>query len=219
MDFIKGDYDGKNDEKQVYLEDLKQIILNSGIPLEGNCFYHHNTFSLYPELYPKQLNLFWCGKQSKTRIGEIGFNGGHSTMLLLLGKDNTPVDFTVFDIGYHAYTKPCFEYIQSKFPHVRFEYIEGDSTVVMPEWIDQHPDLVGTYDVIHVDGGHGEHCISNDMKNTDRLVKKGGIVIVDDTYFPEINKYVDLYIASGNYVELQLLPTVGYTHRIIRRIK
>ena len=28
------------------------------------------------------------------------------------------------------------------------------------------------YVIVHVDGGHSNHCISNDMKNTDLLVKK-----------------------------------------------
>jgi len=220
MDFIKSEFDSKNDKMQVYLEGLKNIVLNNNNGyLEGNCFYHHTTLIEYPELYTKQLNLFWCGKQAVTNICEIGFNAGHSTMLMLLGRDKSPLNFTIFDIGHHRYTKPSIEYIQSQFSNVNFEYVEGDSTIVMPEWINNHKELIGKYDVVHVDGGHSEHCISNDMKNTDMLVKINGIVIVDDTNSPEINKYVDVYISTGNYVELNLLATHGYQHRIIKRIK
>ena len=89
----------------------------------------------------------------------------------------------------------------------------------MPEWINNHNELIHKYDVVHVDGGHSEHCISNDMKNTDLLVKKDGIVIVDDTNDEIINKYVDMYISSGSYIELDLLSTSGYPHRIIQKIK
>jgi hypothetical protein len=152
-------------------------------------------------------------------ICEIGFNAGHSSMLLLLGRDNSPPNFTIFDIGHHRYTKPSFEYIKSKFSYVNFEYIEGDSTIIMPEWINNHTDLIGKYDLVHVDGGHSEHCIYNDMKNTDLLVKVNGIVIVDDTNNEIINGYVDKYISSGNYVELNVIQTFGYPHRIIRKIK
>lgn len=219
MDFIEPDYKSKHAEKQMYLDDLQDIIVQSNTSLEGNCFYHHETLQLYPALYSKQLNLFWCGKQAGSRICEIGFNAGHSTMLLLLGRDKTPLRFTIFDIGEHSYTKPCVEYIRSKFSHVDFEYVEGDSTRVMPEWIDRYPDVVGTYDVVHVDGGHSEHCISNDMKHTDILVKRNGIVIIDDTNAPEINKYVDSYISTGKYIELNLLPSYGYQHRILRKIQ
>jgi len=219
MDFIKTEYESKNNEKQMHLENLKKIIIQSKVPFEGNCFYYHNTLKIFPELYSKQINLFWCGKQAVENICEIGFNAGHSTMLMLLGRSNTPIKFTIFDIGHHLYTKPSFEYIKSNFSHVNFEYLKGDSTITMPEWINKNHELMYKYDVVHVDGGHSEHCISNDMKNTDLLVKKNGIVIIDDTDGETINKYVDLYISSGNYVELNLLSTYGYPHRIIKKIK
>jgi hypothetical protein len=140
-------------------------------------------------------------------------------MLMLLGRSTTPLNFTIFDIGEHPYTKPTYKYIKSKFSHVNFEYVEGDSTVTMPQWINTHSEMIHKYDVVHVDGGHSDHCISNDMKNTDLLVKINGIVIVDDTNSDVINSYVDKYISSGNYVEINLLQTVGYQHRVIRKIK
>jgi hypothetical protein len=219
---LKNEYNDCGHEKQDYLDDMKKIIIESKTPLEGNSFYIHQSLSLYPDLYTKQLNLFWCGKQGEQgeqkqgkRICEIGFNAGHSTLLMLLGRDKSPVEFTIFDIAEHAYTKPCFEYIQSKFQHVRFEFIEGDSTVSIPKWIEStRPEL---YDLVHVDGGHSEHCINNDMKNADVLVKGGGIVIIDDTNCEHINKCVDSYLSTGNYIELNVLKTKGYPHRIIRK--
>lgn len=210
----KNEYDSC--EKKTYLKDLQKIILESKTPLEGNSFYFHNSLQVYYELYSKQVNLFWCGKQA-TKICEIGFNAGHSVLLMLLGRDKTPIDFTIFDIGQHAYTRPCLEYMKSKFEHVNFEYIEGDSTVVMPTWIANNT-CVGLYDLVHVDGGHSEHCILNDMKNADVLVKGGGIVIVDDTNSAHINKCVDDYISTGNYREINLLKTSGYPHRVIQKI-
>jgi hypothetical protein len=216
---LESEYESKDVEKISYLLDLENIIKNTHTPLEGNCFYYHTTLDVFPELYSKQLNLFWCGKQASENICEIGFNAGHSTMLMLLGRSNTPLNFTIFDIGHHLYTKPCFEYMKSKFSHVNFEYVEGDSTITMPKWIAEHSELMNKYDVVHVDGGHFEHCVSNDMKNADLLVKTNGLIIIDDTNDPTISKYVDSYLSSGVYVEIDVLPTVGYQHRIIRKIK
>jgi len=216
---VKLEYERNNEQKQKYLDGLKEIIVKSNTPLEGNCFYYHESLNPFPELYSKQINLFWCGKQAVSSLCEIGFNAGHSAMLLLLGRDRTPLRFTIFDLGRHAYTKPCVEYIQSKFKTVQCEYVEGDSTIVMPKWICNHTELIGTYDVVHVDGGHTEHCIENDMKNADILVSVNGILIVDDTNQPQINKYVENYISTGNYVEVELLPSYGYPHRIIKKIK
>lgn len=219
MDLVKLEYESKNQEKIVYLNNLKQIIINSNSILEGNCFYYHATLNEFSELYTKQVNLFWCGKQAIENICEIGFNAGHSTMLMLLGRSNTPLNFTIFDIGHHSYTKPSYEYIKSKFSFVNFEYVEGDSTSTVPEWINNHPELMYKYDVIHIDGGHSEHCISNDMKNADLLVKKDGIIIIDDSHCEPINSYINLYLSNGNYCELNLLTTHGYEHRVIKKIK
>ena len=213
---IKNYYENCSRQKLKLLEDIIQIVVDSTCSLEGNAFYVNNSINLYPDLYTKQLNLFWCGQHASTKICEIGFNAGHSSMLMLLGRDKTPIDFTIFDIGHHTYTKPCLQYLQSQFQHVNFEYIEGDSTVTMPKWIEDNQTKLGVYDVVHVDGGHTEHCISNDMKNADLLVKKGGIVIIDDTNYPEINKYVDLYLSNG-YREMDVLKTIGYPHRIIQK--
>jgi hypothetical protein len=215
---LSKEYDSHNDEKEIILNDLKNCIISSNGLLEGNTFYVHLSLKLYPELYKKQVNLFWCGKQASTRICEIGFNAGHSTMLMLLGREKTPLNFTVFDIGEHPYTKNCLEYIKNKFDNVNFEYIEGDSIVTMPKWIKENPSSVNSFDVVHIDGGHSENCIKNDMLNSDLLVKLNGIIIIDDTNMNHINNYVDLYLLSGKYKELDVIKTTGYPHRIIRKI-
>ena len=211
------EYSSYSEERNIMLNDIKSIVIQSGASLEGNSFYFHQTLQEFPELYAKQLNLFWCGKQATKRICEIGFNAGHSTMLLLLGR-KTPLEFTIFDIGHHSYTRPCLEYIQKKYTNIAFEYIEGDSIQTMPAWIRKHKHLMESYDVVHVDGGHSEPCIFNDMKNADALVKVDGIMIIDDTNIDYINKYVDLYLSSGLYIELGMIKTVGYPHRVLQKI-
>jgi hypothetical protein len=221
---VKKQYFDISNQKEQYLNDLKIIIegrlLEKGgnARLEGNSFYKHLTTELHPDLYTKQLNIFWCGMQAQTKICEIGFNAGHSTMLMLLGREKTPLQFTVFDIGEHCYVTPCMAYIKSKFAHVEFEYIEGDSVVTIPKWIENHDGCIGTYDLVHVDGGHGERCVSNDMKNSDLLVKQFGILIVDDTNHHIINEKVNDLIASGKYREVDVLKTRGYPHRVIQKL-
>lgn len=212
------DFISASDTLDTHLARLHDIVVASGEPLEGNCFYVHQTLTRFPELFPKQLNLYACGKTA-TRICEIGFNAGHSALLMLLGHGITPpvkpLDFMIFDIGEHKYTSPALTYLATAFPHVNFSYVEGDSTKTMPEWIVGNPG--DAYDVIHVDGGHTEHCIKNDMMNADKMLNHGGILIVDDTQDPTINFYADAYIKSGAYKELDALATVGYKHRILRK--
>ena len=204
-------------ELSKHLEQLKKIVETSGEKLEGNCFYYHQTITPFPELLPKQLNLFWAGKGAN-KICEIGFNAGHSALLFLLANQHkSPFTFTVFDIVEHSYTKPTFEYLLYSQPHGTMELFEGDSTVTLPEWISLNEDEKGTYDLVHVDGGHLEHVIKSDMKYADILVKPGGIIIIDDTNVPFINNEVELYLLTGKYSELDIFPTVGYEHRILRK--
>jgi predicted O-methyltransferase YrrM len=208
------EYAERYPEMLIYLEDLKQIILEH-IPetkFEGNSFYHHQSIREYPELYNKQLNLFWCGKQAPSRICEIGFNAGHSAMLLLLASSATT--FTIFDIGHHQYTQPCLNYIEHIFPQVAFEYIVGDSTLTMPTQMEGRHQ---TYDLVHVDGGHSEFCATSDIKHADILLKPGGIMVVDDTDAPQINGLVESYLASRKYEVVNVLKTFGYPHRVIRK--
>ena len=213
------DYENRSIEKQKVLEDIQQIVINSKSVLEGNYFYKHNSLTLENEKLNKQRNLFWCGKQAVTKICEIGFNAGHSSMLMLLGREKTPLDFTIFDIGKHPYTKPCIQYMKSQFQYINFEYIEGDSTVTMPKWIAANTTCLGIYDVVHVDGGHTRECITNDMKYADLLVKRGGLVIIDDTNMNFINNAVNAYITNGQYREINILPTKGSCHRVIQKNK
>jgi hypothetical protein len=221
MNFVEEakDYDAFSDKIKVITSEIKNIVLESKCEIEGNSFYDDNTLTRNYKQLAKQINLFILGKNAPENICEIGFNAGHSTMLMLLGRNKAPIDFTVFDIGYHPYTKPCLEYIKSKFQHVNFEYIEGDSTLTIPTWITKNSIYSGLYDVIHVDGGHSEYCITNDMKNADILVRENGIVIIDDTNDHYINKCVDSYLSSGKYKEINVLRTLGYPHRIIRKIQ
>jgi hypothetical protein len=102
---------------------------------------------------------------------------------------------------------------------VNFDCVYGDSTVEMPKCIVNNPQLCDQYDVVHVDGGHSEHCIFNDLMNSVKLVRIGGLIIIDDTDDSVINKYVNIYLSTGMYEEVNILPTSGYQHRIIRRIK
>ena len=44
-------------------------------------------------------------------------------------------------------------------------------------------------------------------------------MIIDDTNEGRINKYVNQYISNGNYNEINILPTQGYQHRVIKKIK
>lgn len=211
-----------------HLDALERIVKDSlkgnAAAFEGNAFYEHHTFKRHPALLHKQVQLFAMGGQIKNKCLEIGFNASHSMLLFLLGRravhGETPVDCYIFDINEHAYTMPCFEYLKSAFPEASFKFFKGDSTVELPAFIAGNGSVAGTFDLVHVDGGHFEHCIRSDFECAEKLVAKGGHIIVDDTNHPVINRVVDIALqVSSNYKEVAMYDSLPmYPHRILQRI-
>lgn len=211
------DYKTKNYEKQKYLYDLQNIIINSNNILESCCHYSTNMIELYPTLYKKQQTLFWCAKQGISHICEIGFNGGNVTINCLLGNNTTPMHITIFDISYRTYNESCLEYLKSNFKNVTFEYIKGDFDVTINEFINNN-NVIGIYDLIRLDAGYFSECTLNNIYDIDILLKINGCIFIDSKNIEDLNTYTNLYISTGNYIEI-LSDTSTFCYKIIKKIK
>jgi hypothetical protein len=213
-------YENKQEEKEYLLQDLQQIAFEyeGGGLLEEKTFFYNHTLYRYSTFFSKQVNLFWAGIMAEKRICEIGFSNGHSAMLMLLGRNQTPIDFTIFDYGYHSYTKPCVRYLQMCFPQVQFEYVEGDSTILIPIWLGEHPEYKEQYDVVHINGGNSEHYIKNDMANAVSLLKIGGMMIINNSHNPIVKDLIESYLQQDKFEEITKIHTIyAYPHRIIKK--
>ena len=177
-----------------HLSKLEQIIKDSGELLEGNCMYLHNSMDTHPDLLPKQRNLQRAAIDGAAaefglnKILEIGFNAGHSALLFLTGAADSIVD--VFDLGEHAYTRKCFEYLQSQFPgrlHLPMGW--GDSQVLLPQYVVK---IMGTpeatYRLVHIDGSHDVEDVRNDILYSRFLLRNcgGPELIIDDVWIPSL---------------------------------
>jgi len=221
----------KFDEISKYISDLGIIALNNtDTEIEGNYFFSVCDDDEFDKIYikHKQANLYFCSLESGLNICEIGFNAGFTSLLLLIARKNIKsTNLLIFDIGEHRYVKPCLEYLRKNFENedenikTTIKYIEGNSIITAPEYINSNPSLIGTFDLIHVDGGHSLECITNDMKNADILLKINGIIIIDDTNVNYIYETVNNYILSEKYIEIFILDLSKCIspHRIIKKIK
>jgi predicted O-methyltransferase YrrM len=201
--------------------DLETIIQICGEPLEGNCVYYHNTLTRFEQLKNKQTNLktvAMYNNRQGSKICEIGFNAGHSAALFMIHAQQA--EFTFFDLGEHKYTKPCYEYLRQKFPETQSKMIVGDSRLSLPLWMQSCREQLGTFDVVHVDGGHSESCAVSDLAAAIMLVRKGGIVILDDTNDPMIRTCFERWERAGVLERMPQLetPDTTYAHIISRRV-
>ena len=213
---IHSKYINSIEEHVTMIEEIIRPINNHP---EGNAFYYHSSLNRYSDLLNKQKNLVWCGSKVENKICELGFNAGHSALLLLLGTENRNIKFQIFDIGEHNYVDPCLNYIKSSFSNVDINFIKGDSRITLSTFLFNNPNEIGTYDVVHLDGGHDVSCVYNDMATLSILVKLGGLLIVDDIGLPWIRECADRWINTGYFENLDVLPTIGYDHIVLRRIK
>ena len=183
-----------------HLARLNSIVAASGTLLEGNLFTGH----LDPEVPEKPIDVF-RGKRRNYAIFcsagdtllEIGFNAGHSCLLAL--SINKDIVYTGVDIGMHAYTKPCYDYLKSVFGdrlHIHF----GDSRDVLPVLRRQKK----RFDLYHLDGGHGFHIAHADLCNLLDFAAPGTPLLVDDTLDHLIDGLCDYYVLQGQMSPIRL---------------
>ena len=201
-------------------KDLETIVQSTGEPLEGNCVYYHNTLTRFEQLKNKQDNLktvAMYNNRQGAKICEIGFNAGHSAALFMIHAQRA--EYTFFDLGENKYTKPSYEYLLAKFPETQCKMVFGDSRLSLPLWMQTYREQLGTFDVVHVDGGHSESCAVNDLAAAIMMVRKGGIVIMDDTNDPVLMKCYEMWENAGVLERMPQLetPDTTYAHIIARR--
>jgi len=190
-------------------------IYNKSNGSKDNHYFTYNNISYVNDIKNKQANLYYIASllSNNANVCEIGFNAGHSSILILSASSN--INLTIFDIDEHNYSILCLDYIKSVFNN-NIDYIEGNSIYTIPLFINNN-DI--KYDLIHIDGGKNKECIINDMKNANILIKPNGIIIINDTHFEYISDIVDNYIKSNEYEEIQLLELNNISHRIIKKMK
>ena len=184
-----------NKAKEYINDYLLPVINNYGELLEGNIFMLHYTTN-YTDVYlnkAKNISNLVLNKNIKD-VMEIGFNAGFSTLLMLLTNSN--IHISCFDLGEHTYTLPCYEKLKETFGE-RINITIGDSTKTLKN-------VIGSYDLIHIDGGHSIEVADSDIINSYRLSKERTILIMDDYDFPDLHSLWDSYITKYNLKKLDI---------------
>jgi predicted O-methyltransferase YrrM len=118
---------------------------------------------------------------------EIGFCAGHSALIMFLA--NPDIKLTAFDLIYHRYTRPCYEYIKRTFN--TSQLYAGDSRKGVPAFIRDYPGH--KFDLIHIDGCHEERYVRADYQNSIWVSRPGTYLVFDDTS-PSGNNHINKLI-------------------------
>ena len=194
------------------INSINIIIEISGEQLEGNCYYpwgdKNNTNTIILESLSNKRKNYRKTVLNKKHVCEIGFNAGHSLICMIL--ENPNAEYTIFDLGEHKYSRPCFDFCKQLFHNTKIEIFWGDSRETLLNYLETP--LHTTFDVIHIDGGHTPEIFEKDWNHSYKLLKESGIIIFDDTDLPNINNFVNNQIKkelvlddSHNYEPTQIL--------------
>jgi hypothetical protein len=193
-EFENPDYEPCFDSYRFHLENLISIVKSTGEELEGNVFFTHGCQSLTPnDLFAgyrkKRQNLSFFAL-SKSRMVEVGFNAGFSSLLML--ESNPNLKIVSIDACYHRYVKPCYDYIKKIYGE-RILLLQGDSREILPMYLSSDPN----FDGYHIDGSHSESIAETDLVNVIHYGKKGSVICMDDTDMPQIRNMITLYLLDG----------------------
>lgn len=202
-----------------YLETTTDIININNIikkhtnSVEGNCLYQHKSNfqqfedKRYDEKKILRENFFNIVKDAKNLL-EIGLNGGHSMAIFFLS--NPKLEVLSFDICEHNYVRDVAKYYNNKY---NFNFVEGSSLITIKEYKNEKK-----YDVIHIDGGHSEECVRNDLINCKRFCHKDTLMIFDDTNAVHISKILNEYCEKNFIKEIDYSEDLKkcFFHRIFK---
>lgn len=201
-------------EKKTDIININNIIKKYTNIVEGNCLYRHKSNFIQFEKghrYDNKLilrnNFFNIVKDAKN-ILEIGLNGGHSMAIFLLS--NPKLEVLSFDICQHNYVKDIANYYKNKY---NFNFVEGDSLITVKEYNNDKK-----YDIIHIDGGHYEECVINDLINCKKFAHKDTLMIFDDTNAHHISQIINKYCENNFIKEIDYSDNLKkcFFHRIFK---
>lgn len=201
---------------QYHINNISKIIDDTNERLEGNVYCDISSKNIIHEFKVKQENIKNISK-NKNKIMEIGFNAGHSVLLMLL--ENPNAEYLLFDLGNHSYTKPCFEYLKESFSETKINIIYGDSIKTIKDYINSNPNEINQYDFIHIDGGHEYEVLDNDFIYSKVLLNNDGLIIIDDTNYEHINNYINSKINNNEIIEIYSEDFINNKyHRLVKKI-
>lgn len=114
---------------------------------------------------------------------EIGVRRGRSLAMVASRAPSCRIwACDLFIQNYGDMDNPGPEFVRGELRRVGFsgslDFIVGDSSVVLPHFLKQHPDLY--FDVVTVDGDHSQRGATADLVTVLPRIKVGGALVFDD---------------------------------------
>lgn len=188
-------------DKDEYIHDL---WVNYGFKINGEIVDLNSNINVYEACFiglcvKTYLNRYVEDKTSSLNILEIGLAYGTSSIHIVnqLLPHKGDVNYTVIDPNQSTTWKSIGinnirDYLKQKNnSSIHLHLMEKFSQDAMVE-------LDGEYDIIFIDGSHGEEIVIQDLMNSHKLLKPNGIMIVDDVKHSGVKKALNRFTRENN---------------------
>jgi len=139
---------------------------------------------------------------------EIGLAYGISTLYICEALlENGP---DVKHIAIDCYQKEEYHNIgienikRAGYSHI-FEFQKKRSELYLPSLLQKKRRIGRQFDFIFIDGDHAMDYCMVDFFYSDKIIRPGGIIVLDDFHFPSVKKVVDYINTKPEYKTLEIL--------------
>lgn len=181
----------------------KFIELDSNINIYEACF-----ISQLIQIYIKKYKT-----NKKLSIVEVGLAFGTSAIVIIneMLKYKYKTKYIVIDLNQTAQWKRVgidhinsFLSIMNK--KMSIKLIELDSTIAMKQ-------LSPKYDISFIDASHDEKIVIEDLRNSDRILIKNGLIIMDDVLHIGVkNAIFNYFRGNKNYIRISIDENNNFKH-------
>ncbi len=207
-DFTKGDSPTSKD-----LFSLNGKMLPCYLPQDEDA---NDNWLLGPQYYPLYFNLYRHMLAKKPagqplRLLEIGVRTGYMAAVLAKataekGGEYVGIDPNLYLADGLKLAVASARELQVAYPGFRHQFIQGYSSA---EFYQQNLELLGPFDVIHIDGDHSTAGKIIDLELARRIIAPGGLVLLDDfNHAASVKQSVAIAMHLGWYKHVAVVPTL-----------
>ncbi len=210
---------------------IYDIFYNYGFNLDNKFIKLDSNINVYEACFIARLiniyiNTYKTTPNETLRVVEIGLAYGTSALIIIneILKYKYKIRYLAIDPNQTTQwssigIKNIKQFLKHMNNKLKIKLIEKYSTVAMPR-------LKKTYDISFIDGSHDEIIVINDIKNSDRLLRTNGLIIIDDVLHSGVKEAIlRFFIKNKNYTRISILDNSNkfirentlYSHDLVKQ--
>ena len=216
-------------KKYINNEYIYDIFYNYGFNLDNKFIKLDSNINVYEACFIAQLINIYINtykKDEPLRIVEIGLAYGTSALVIIneLIKYKYKKRYIVIDLNQTEQwnsigIKNIYQFLKHMNSNLKTRLIEKYSQDAMSK-------LKSKYDISFIDGSHDEIVVTDDIKHSDRLLIKNGLIIIDDVLHVGVKDAIlNFFINNKNYTRISIdvktnkfiKETKLYSHDLIKQ--